>query len=156
MLEAVAKHARLDLVLTCKGDTWIDDHHTTEDCGLALGEALDKALGPRTCIQRFGHALVPLDEALAQAVVDISSRGSSSISLQLKRPTIGTLSTEMISHFFISFASAARLTLHVDVLKGENDHHKAEASFKAFARALREAVKVDGSVGVPSTKGVLA
>ncbi|OQS06078.1 imidazoleglycerol-phosphate dehydratase [Thraustotheca clavata] len=156
MLDAVAKHARFNLVLKCKGDTWIDDHHTTEDCGIALGEAFDKALGVRQGISRFGSALVPLDEALARVVVDISSRGCSSIDMQLQRPSVGTLSTEMIPHFFVSFASAARLTLHVDVLKGGNDHHKAEASFKAFARALRQAVVLDLTAGVPSTKGMLA
>ncbi|KAH9127443.1 hypothetical protein AeMF1_002256 [Aphanomyces euteiches] len=156
MLEAVAKHGRFNLVLNCKGDTWIDDHHTTEDCGLALGEAFDKALGKRQGIARFGSAMVPLDEALARAVVDISSRPSSWIDLKLTRPSIGTLSTEMIPHFFESFASCARLTLHVDVLKGVNDHHKAEASFKSFARALFEAVRLDASAGIPSTKGLLA
>ncbi|RHX98968.1 hypothetical protein DYB36_006850 [Aphanomyces astaci] len=155
MLDAVAKHARFNLVLVCKGDTWIDDHHTVEDCGLALGEAFDQALGKREGIARFGSALVPLDEALAQVVVDISSRASSWIELKLVRPSIGTLSTEMIPHFFVSFASAARLTLHVDVLKGSNDHHKSEAAFKAFARALRLAVSVDATAGVPSTKGLL-
>ncbi|RQM26194.1 hypothetical protein B5M09_001970 [Aphanomyces astaci] len=155
MLDAVAKHARFNLVLVCKGDTWIDDHHTVEDCGLALGEAFDQALGKREGIARFGSALVPLDEALAQVVVDISSRASSWIELKLVRPSIGTLSTEMISHFFVSFASAARLTLHVDVLKGSNDHHKSEAAFKAFARAMRLAVSVDATAGVPSTKGLL-
>ncbi|EQC41625.1 imidazoleglycerol-phosphate dehydratase [Saprolegnia diclina VS20] len=156
MLDAVAKHGRFNLELTCKGDTWIDDHHTAEDCGLALGEALDSALGPRKDIARFGSALVPLDEALARVIVDISSRGCSAVALDLRRPSIGTLSTEMISHFFVSFASAARLTLHVDVIKGENDHHKAEAAFKAFARALRQAVAFDPTAGVPSTKGMLA
>ncbi|ETV91803.1 TIGR01548 family HAD hydrolase [Aphanomyces invadans] len=155
MLDAVAKHARFNLVLVCKGDTWIDDHHTVEDCGLAFGEAFDKALGKRQGIARFGSALVPLDEALAQVVVDISSRASSWIELKLVRPNIGTLSTEMIPHFFVSFASSARLTLHADVLKGSNDHHKSEAAFKAFARALRQAVAVDATAGVPSTKGLL-
>ncbi|OQR80915.1 imidazoleglycerol-phosphate dehydratase [Achlya hypogyna] len=156
MLDAVAKHGRFNLVLKCKGDTWIDDHHTTEDCGLALGEAFDMALGPRKDIARFGSALVPLDEALSRVIVDISSRGCSAVAMDLRRPSIGTLSTEMIPHFFVSFASAARLTLHVDVVKGENDHHKAEASFKAFARALRQAVALDPTAGVPSTKGMLA
>ncbi|DBA04729.1 TPA: hypothetical protein N0F65_004366 [Lagenidium giganteum] len=156
MLTALAKHSRFNIDLECKGDTWIDDHHTTEDCALTLGEAFDQALGNRAGIARFGSAMVPLDEALSRAIVDISSRAHSDINLQLVRPMIGTLSSEMITHFFESFASAARLTLHVDVLKGRNDHHRAEASFKALAVALRAAVARDESAGVPSTKGVLA
>ncbi|KAG7401267.1 imidazoleglycerol-phosphate dehydratase [Phytophthora boehmeriae] len=156
MLTALAKHSRFDLELNCKGDTWIDDHHTTEDCALTLGEAFDVALGDRAGIARFGSACVPLDEALSRAIVDISSRAHSEINLQLVRPSVGELSCEMITHFFESFASAARLTLHVDVLRGRNDHHRAEASFKALAVALRTAVKHDATAGVPSTKGVLA
>lgn len=156
MLTALAKHSRFDLELTCKGDTWIDDHHTTEDCALTLGEAFDKALGNRAGIARFGSACVPLDEALARAIVDISSRAHSEIDLALVRPMVGDLSCEMITHFFESFASAARLTLHIDVLRGRNDHHRAEASFKALAVALRTAVARDASAGIPSTKGVLA
>ncbi|KAH7465866.1 imidazoleglycerol-phosphate dehydratase [Phytophthora ramorum] len=156
MLTALAKHSRFDLELECKGDTWIDDHHTTEDCALTLGEAFDVALGDRAGIARFGSACVPLDEALSRAIVDISSRAHSEINLQLVRPSVGELSCEMITHFFESFASAARLTLHVDVLRGRNDHHRAEASFKALAVALRTAVKHDATAGVPSTKGVLA
>lgn len=156
MLTALAKHSRFDLELTCKGDTWIDDHHSTEDCALTLGEAFDKALGDRAGIARFGEACVPLDEALARAIVDISSRAHSEVHLALVRPMVGDLSCEMITHFFESFASAARLTLHVDVLRGRNDHHRAEASFKALAVALRAAVKRDATAGVPSTKGVLA
>ncbi|OWZ03731.1 Imidazoleglycerol-phosphate dehydratase [Phytophthora megakarya] len=156
MLTALAKHSRFDLELDCKGDTWIDDHHTTEDCALTLGEAFDVALGNRAGIARFGSACVPLDEALSRAIVDISSRAHCEINLQLVRPSVGELSCEMITHFFESFASAARLTLHVDVLRGRNDHHRAEASFKALAVALRTAVKHDATAGVPSTKGVLA
>lgn len=156
MLTALSKHSRFDLELDCKGDTWIDDHHTTEDCALTLGEAFDKALGDRAGIARFASAVVPLDEALSRAVVDISSRAHSEINLELVRPAVGELSCEMITHFFESFASAARLTLHVDVLRGRNDHHRAEASFKALAVALRGAVARDASAGVPSTKGVLA
>ncbi|KAI9911250.1 hypothetical protein PsorP6_009726 [Peronosclerospora sorghi] len=156
MLTALAKHSRWDLELACKGDTWIDDHHTTEDCALTLGEAFDAALGDRAGIARFGSACVPLDEALARAIVDISSRAHSDIHLHLVRPSVGDLSCEMITHFFESFASAARLTLHIDVLRGGNDHHRAEASFKALAVALRAAITFDATAGVPSTKGVLA
>ncbi|TDH66522.1 hypothetical protein CCR75_005799 [Bremia lactucae] len=156
MLTALAKHSRFDMELECKGDTWIDDHHTTEDCALTLGEAFDVALGDRAGINRFGSTCVPLDEALSRAIVDISSRPHSEINLHLIRPSVGDLSCEMITHFFESFASAARITLHVDVLRGRNDHHRAEASFKALAIALRTAVQRDGTAGVPSTKGVLA
>ncbi|TMW65128.1 hypothetical protein Poli38472_009295 [Pythium oligandrum] len=156
MLTALSKHSRFDLELDCKGDTWIDDHHTTEDCALTLGEAFDKALGNRAGIARYGSAYAPLDEALSRAVIDISSRAHSEVNLELVRPMVGQLSSEMITHFFESFASAARLTLHVDVLRGRNDHHRAEASFKALAIALRNAVKADETAGVPSTKGVLA
>ncbi|KAL7687489.1 putative ribosomal protein S5 domain 2-type [Plasmopara halstedii] len=150
MLTALAKHSRFDLQLDCKGDIWIDDHHTTEDCALLLGEAFDVALGGRAQIARFGSACVPLDEALARAIVDISSRAHSEINLHLVRPKIGKLSCEMITHFFESFASAARITLHIDVLRGQNDHHRAEASFKALAVALRNAVKYDNTAGIPN------
>ena len=158
MLSAFARHGHLDVVLACKGDTWIDDHHSSEDCALALGEAIDRALGPRKGIRRWGSALCPLDEALARAVIDISSRPHAEIELGLTREKIGDLSCEMIPHVFASLASTARITLHVDVLKGKNDHHKAEAAFKALGVALREAVALDaGNAGaVPSTKGVLA
>ena len=156
MLGAFAKHGRFDVVLRCKGDLWIDDHHTAEDCALALGEAFDRALGPRRGIRRWGSALCPLDEALSRAVIDISSRPHAEIDTALTRERIGDLSTEMVPHVLESFASAARITLHVDVLKGRNDHHKAEAAFKALGVALREAVAHDAGAGVPSTKGVLA
>jgi len=181
MLTAFAKHGRFDLVLGCRGDLWIDDHHTAEDCALAVGEAIDCALGGRKDIRRWGSALCPLDEALARAVIDISSRPwygtdwmradsshrrhlppvpttmcRSEVSLDLKRDSVGGLSCEMIRHVFMSLATAARITLHVDVLRGANDHHKAEASFKALGVALREAVAPDVGGGVPSTKGVLA
>ncbi len=155
LLAALAKHARFDLQLTCKGDLHIDDHHTVEDCALVLGAAFDQALGHRKGIARFASAYAPLDEALARAVVDISSRPFSDINLGLKRDCLGTLACENITHVLQSFAVAARLTLHVDVLKGLNDHHRAEAAFKATALALRQAVAVDDSALVPSTKGVL-
>jgi imidazoleglycerol-phosphate dehydratase len=156
MVSAFSKHGRFDVVLRCRGDLEIDDHHTVEDCALALGEAVDRALGARRDIRRWGSALCPLDEALARAVIDISSRPHCDVSLQLRRERVGELSCEMEPHFFASFAQAARITLHVDVLKGANDHHKCEASFKALGVALREAVAHDAGNGVPSTKGVLA
>lgn len=155
LLDAMAKHARFDLELSCKGDLHIDDHHTAEDCGLALGMALSQALGDRAGIRRFGDACAPLDEALARAVVDISGRPFADVKLGLTRERLGELSCENISHVLSSMASTAGLTLHVDVLKGENDHHRAEAAFKAVALALREAVGSSGFGDVPSTKGTL-
>lgn len=155
MLTALTKHSRFDLELTCKGDLEIDDHHTTEDCALALGQAIHQALGERKGIVRFGYAYAPLDEALARAVIDLSGRPCPVISLALQRDKVGDLSCEMVPHFFQSLANTARASLHLDVLRGDNDHHRAEAAFKALAIALRQAVRTDGSDTVPSTKGVL-
>jgi len=155
LLTALARHARWDLTMQCKGDLHIDDHHTAEDCALALGQAIDRALGERRGIQRFGHAHAPLDEALARAVVDVSSRPYAHVQLELERRSLGGLATENVAHVLRSIAIAARITLHVDVLRGENDHHKAECAYKATAVALREAFARDGSADVPSTKGVL-
>lgn len=156
MISQLAKHGRFNITLNCKGDLHIDDHHTTEDCGLALGEAFDKALGKRERIRRFGSAYCPLDEALSRVVVDISSRPHAIINLQLTREMIGTVSAEMLKHFLESFAATSRLTLHVHSIHGENNHHKVESAFKALGVALRTAVSKDESAGVPSTKGVLA
>jgi imidazoleglycerol-phosphate dehydratase len=155
MLSALAKHARFDLFLRCKGDLHIDGHHTSEDCALALGEAMDDALGDRRGIRRFGHAYAPLDEALARAVVDLSGRPWPEVDLGLRRERIGQMACENLSHVLRSLAIAVRASLHVDVLKGENDHHRAEAAFKACALALRQAVARDGTTDIPSTKGVL-
>ena len=155
LLDALGRHARFDLVLTCEGDLQVDDHHTAEDCALAIGEALDTALGERRGVNRFGWALAPLDEALARTVVDLSGRPFANVALDLRRETIGGLSCENISHVLRSLATAGRMTLHVDVLKGENDHHRAEAAFKATALALRQAVARSGFDDVPSTKGTL-
>jgi imidazoleglycerol phosphate dehydratase HisB len=154
LFEALAKHGRLDLELSCSGDLHIDDHHTAEDCALVLGQAFDEALGDRAGIRRFGHCYAPLDEALARSVVDLSGRPGAFIDLGLRREMLGGIACENISHVLYSMATAAKATLHVDVLKGSNDHHRAEAAFKATAMALRAAVALDG-VGVPSTKGVL-
>lgn len=155
MLSSLAKHARFDLVLACKGDLEIDDHHTAEDCGLALGQAFDEALGERRGIRRFGHAFAPLDEAVARCVVDLSGRPHHTIVLGLKRESLGEIACENLTHVMESFATASKSTLHVHVLAGDNDHHRAEASFKALALALRMAVERDGFGDVPSTKGVL-
>ncbi len=155
LLDTLGRHARFDLKLTCEGDLQVDDHHTAEDCALAVGEALDRALGERRGVNRFGWALAPLDEALARAVVDLSGRPFSDVTLGLQRQAIGGLACENVGHFLRSLATAGRMTLHVDVLKGENDHHRAEAAFKATALALRQAVGVSGFEDVPSTKGTL-
>lgn len=154
MLTALTKHARFDLHLRCTGDLEVDDHHTAEDCALALGAALDQALGERRGIRRFGDAFCPLDEALARAVVDLSGRPWPAIDLGLRREKLGDTACESLVHVMVSLAIAARASVHVDVLKGENDHHRVEAAFKALALALREAVAIEGT-DIPSTKGVL-
>ncbi|CAK7263162.1 imidazoleglycerol-phosphate dehydratase [Sporothrix epigloea] len=158
MLHALSKHAGWSLVITCKGDLHIDDHHTAEDVCIALGYAFNQALGSAAGIARFGSAYAPLDEALSRAVVDISNRPYSVIELGLKREKIGDLSCEMIPHCLQSFAQGARITLHVDCLRGFNDHHRAESAFKALAVAIRLATsKVVGKEGeIPSTKGTLS
>ncbi len=155
MLGALAKHARFDLTIACTGDLHVDDHHTVEDVALALGEALLAAVGDRRGLRRFGAAHAPLDEALARVVVDLSGRPFADVNLGLRRESLGGVACENLGHALRSLAMAARMTLHVDVLKGENDHHRAEAAFKALALALREAVARDGHADVPSTKGVL-
>ena len=154
MLTALAFHSKMDLKLICDGDLHIDDHHTAEDCALALGTAIDNALGPRRGIQRFGSAYAPLDEALARTVIDLSGRPWPEIHLGLEREMVGTWACENITHFFQSLAMTLKCSLHVDVIRGTNDHHRAEAAFKSCAKALREALtKTAGDV--PSTKGVL-
>ena len=155
MLGALARHARWSLRLTCTGDLHVDDHHTAEDTALAVGAAFAEAIGPRVGIARFGHAYAPLDEALARAVVDLSGRPWPAVDLGLRRPTLGTLATENLTHWMQSFAMAAKANVHVTVLAGENDHHRAEAAFKALALALRGAAARDAGAGVPSTKGTL-
>lgn len=155
MLTALVRHARLDLELSCQGDLAVDDHHTAEDTALALGKALDQALGDRAGITRFGHAYAPLDEALARVVIDLSGRPFARVELGFTRERIGQIATENLSHWFQSFAIAGRMALHVDVLRGANDHHRAEAAFKALALALRQAIARSGEATIPSTKGVL-
>ncbi len=155
LLTALTLHAGFDLSLRATGDLQVDDHHTAEDCALVLGAALDEALGDRRSLTRFGSAYAPLDEALARAVVDFSGRPFARIELSLERERLGALSCENIPHVLRSLATAARMTLHVDVLTGENDHHRAEAAFKAVALALRVAVRRTESGDIPSTKGAL-
>ncbi len=154
MLDQLARHGHLDLRISCKGDLHIDDHHTAEDCALALGQAVSEALGDRAGIARFAHAYAPLDEALCRVVLDFSGRPHAEVELGLTRESLGGLACENVEHFLRSFAIAAKATLHVDVLRGRNDHHRAEAAFKALALAVRAAVRVDGDA-IPSTKGVL-
>jgi imidazoleglycerol phosphate dehydratase HisB len=155
LFTTLARHARFDMRLTCQGDLVVDDHHTAEDCAIAVGSALGQALGEREGIARFGTGHAPLDEALARAVVDLSGRPWPEVRLDLRRERIGQLATENIVHVLNTLAITAKMALHVDVLRGENDHHKAEAAFKATALALRAAVARDGA-GIPSTKGTLA
>lgn len=158
MFTALSKHSMIDIKLICKGDLEVDDHHTAEDCALALGQAIDESLGPaKTGIQRYGFAFAPLDEALSRAVVDISGRPSAVVDLKFVREKVGAISTEMLTHVFQSLAMSAKLTLHVHVIEGANDHHKAESAFKALALAFKQAVFIDPrrSNDVPSTKGTL-
>ena len=155
LLTALCKHARFDLELEAEGDLHIDDHHTAEDCAIVLGSALDRALGDRQGIQRFAHAYAPLDEALCRAVVDLSGRPWPQVDIPFTWPTLGTLATENIRHVLNTIAIGARMNLHVDLIRGDNDHHKAEAAFKATALALREAVRITNPGVIASTKGVL-
>jgi imidazoleglycerol phosphate dehydratase HisB len=155
LLSALAFHAGWDLRLSCEGDLEIDDHHTAEDCALALGEALDSLLDERRGIRRFGSAYAPLDESLARAVVDLAGRPWPEIHLGLTRERLGSLSAENVGHVLTSFAMRARCALHVDLLRGANDHHRAEAAFKATALALRQALEPTDLSGVASTKGSL-
>lgn len=156
MLDLFAKHGGFDLDVTCDGDLHIDDHHTVEDIGITLGQALLEALGDKAYIARYGHAYVPMDEALARTVIDLSGRFYLVYDVAFARSTVGDLSTEMVQHFWYSFAEHARCNLHISVLYGDNAHHKIEAVFKSAARALRMAVHRDASQAeMPSTKGQL-
>jgi len=154
MLTVLAFHAGWDLELECRGDLEVDDHHTAEDCALALGEALNTALGDRSAITRFGTGHAPLDEALARTVIDLSGRPWPEIHMGLRREFLGGIATENLTHVLISLAMSARCALHVDVLRGTNDHHRAEAAFKATALALRQALAPSDG-GIRSTKGSL-
>lgn len=154
MITALAKHSGMDIELRCIGDLQVDDHHTVEDCAIVLGQAMNRALGDRADITRFAYAYAPLDEALSRCVLDLATRITAVVSLNLQRERVGQVACENIPHFFQTLASNARMTLHVDVLRGENDHHKIESAFKAFALALRQAIQCIPNGGA-STKGVL-
>ena len=157
MLELFARHGRFNLQVTCKGDTWVDDHHSTEDIGIALGQAFDKALGDRKGITRYGSMLLPMDESLIESAVDISGRGMLAYGLDIPTEKVGTFDTELVEDFFQAFAQNARCTLHIRQLAGRNSHHIIEGAFKSVARSLRAAVKIDPDTAgeIPSTKGVL-
>ena len=154
MLVTLAKHSGFDVVLNATGDTTVDDHHTVEDCAIVLGRGIDSALGDREGIQRFGYAYAALDEALVRCVVDLSGRPWPEVHIGLARDRIGDVAAENIVHFFRSLAIESRMALHVDLIRGDNDHHKAEAAFKATALALKSAVAIT-TIGTPSTKGSL-
>ncbi|MDX1532426.1 MAG: imidazoleglycerol-phosphate dehydratase HisB [Rhodothermales bacterium] len=156
LLDLFAKHGGFGLEVTCEGDLHVDDHHTVEDVGIALGRALREALGDKAHVERYGHAYVPMDEALARAVIDLAGRYGFHFAARFDRERVGDLSTEMVRHFWDSVAQEARIALHLTVLYGENDHHRIEALFKAAARAFRLAVRRDAAnAAVASTKGSL-
>jgi imidazoleglycerol-phosphate dehydratase len=156
LLDAVARHGGLDLELSVRGDLETGPHHTVEDAGLALGQALDEALGDRAGIRRFGHALVPMDEALASCAIDVSGRPLTLFEADFPAERVGDFDTDLAEEFVRAVASTGKLTVHLRVEAGGNAHHMVEAAFKAFARALRAAVEIDPrETGVPSTKGLL-
>ena len=157
MLEQLSRHSLIDIDLEAKGDLHIDNHHTTEDSGIAIGEAVAKALGDRKGIVRYGDALIPMDETLVRVALDLSNRPYLIWRVDFKRDKLGTMDTELFKEWFQAFAQAAGATLHVEVLYGENSHHMIEACFKGLARALRQAASIDPrkADAVPSTKGTL-
>ena len=157
MLDQVARHGMIDLDIAAHGDLHIDAHHTVEDIGITLGQALSQALGGKQGIRRYGHAYVPLDEALSRVVIDLSGRPGLSFDVDFTRATIGAFDVDLVREFFQGLVNHASMTLHVDNLRGENAHHQAETVFKAFGRALRMAVEADprAAGSVPSTKGAL-
>ena len=157
MLDQVARHGRMDLEITATGDTHIDDHHTVEDVGITVGQAIREALGDKAGVYRYGHAYVPLDEALSRVVIDFSGRPLLTYNVSFPRARIGAFDVDLLQEFFRGFCNHASATLHLDCLRGVNAHHIAETLFKAFGRALRQAAEMDprGAGEVPSTKGVL-
>ena len=157
MLELFARHGRFDLEVRCKGDTWVDDHHSTEDIGIALGQAFDAALGDKKGIRRYGQRLLPMDESLILTAVDLSGRSYLGYGLEIPTEKVGTFDTELAEEFFLGFVRNARCTLHIRQMSGSNSHHILEGAFKSVARALREAVSLDPEAAdeIPSTKGIL-
>jgi imidazoleglycerol-phosphate dehydratase len=157
MLTQIARHGLIDIELAATGDLQVDAHHTVEDVGIVLGQALDQALGDKSGLYRYGHAYVPLDEALSRAVVDLSGRPGLTYAVSYVRPRIGDFDVDLLREFFQGFVNHAQVTLHLDNLRGENAHHQAETLFKAFGRALRMAVSADSRMQgqIPSTKGSL-
>ena len=157
MLTLFAKHGRFDLMLTCKGDTWVDDHHTVEDIGIALGQAFKMALGDKRGIVRYGSMILPMDESLILSAVDLSGRGLLGFDLQLPTQKVGTFDTELVEEFWLGFIRNAEATLHIRQLAGTNSHHIIEGAFKSVARSLKAAVAMEPGFAdeIPSTKGVL-
>lgn len=157
MLTLFAKHGRFDLILSCRGDTYVDDHHSVEDIGIALGSAFAEAIGDKRGINRYGSMLLPMDEALVLVAADISGRSTLRFGLTMPAQKVGTFDTELFEEFFLAFTRSAGVTLHLRQLDGTNTHHIIEAAFKGFGRALRQAVAVDPAAAneIPSTKGVL-
>lgn len=155
MLTLFAAHGKFDLEVSCNGDIQVDDHHSTEDIGIALGQAFSQALGEKRGITRYGSFLLPMDEALVQVALDISGRSCLCWGLEIPTEKIGTFDTELVEEFFLAFVHNCPMSLHIRQLAGKNSHHIVEATFKGVARALKEAVATDGSDTIPSTKGVL-
>ncbi len=157
MLTLFAKHGRFDLKISCDGDTWVDDHHTVEDVGIALGQAFSEALGEKRGINRYGSQILPMDESLVLCAVDLSGRAYLGYELPIPSQKIGTFDSELVEEFWLGFIRNAQATLHIRLLTGSNSHHIAEGAFKAAGRALRGAVAIDSAFSdeIPSTKGVL-
>lgn len=156
-MDQIARHGLIDLDITCKGDTHIDDHHSVEDIGITLGQAVAQAVGDKRGIRRYGHAYVPLDEALSRVVLDFSGRPGLTMNVPFTQKRIGNFDTELFWEFFQGFVNHAQVTLHIDCLRGANAHHQIETVYKAFGRAIRMAVETDPRLGdaMPSTKGSL-
>ena len=155
MLSGFARHGGFGLAVTCEGDTWVDDHHSVEDVGICLGDAFAQALGDMRGVERFGHIILPMDEALILAAVDLSGRGMLCWDVPMPTEKVGSFDTELAKYFCLFFSRRANCTLHIRKLAGENSHHIIEGVFKAAARSLKMAVKLNGSDEVPSTKGML-
>jgi imidazoleglycerol-phosphate dehydratase len=157
MMDQIARHGLIDIEISATGDLHIDAHHTVEDLGITLGQALKQAMGDKKGIRRYGHAYVPLDEALSRVVIDLSGRPGLSYDIEFSRPLVGDFDVDLFHEFFQGFVNHSLVTLHIDNLKGDNAHHQIETVFKAFGRALRNALELDGRIvgKLPSTKGSL-